>query len=66
MTIANLVENYVAGPISMASGNHIFLRRIIPYAIKTKHISLGNPQARATIKRIHQILGNIVITHNLQ
>ena len=35
------------------------------YAIKTKPVSHGNPQANATIKRIHQVLDNIVRTYNL-
>ena len=34
--------------------------------IKTKTASQGNPQANATIDRIHQVLENILRTYNLQ
>ena len=34
--------------------------------IKTKPTSPGNPQVKATIERIHQLLGNIVRTYNPQ
>ena len=36
------------------------------YEIKMKPDSPGNPQADATIERIHQVLGNLVRTYNLQ
>ena len=36
------------------------------YVIKIKPDSLGNPQANETIYRIHQVLGNLVRTYNLQ
>ena len=36
------------------------------YGIKKKPDSPGNPQANATIERIHQVLENIVRTYNLQ
>ena len=36
------------------------------YGINTKPSSSGNPQANTTIKRIHQLLRNIVRTYNLQ
>ena len=36
------------------------------YGIKTKPDSSGNPQANVTMERIHQLLGNIVRTYNLQ
>ena len=36
------------------------------YGIKTKPVSSGNPQANATLERIHQVLGNLVRTYNLQ
>ena len=36
------------------------------YGIKTKHASSVNPQANATIEIIHQVLGNIVNSYNLQ
>ena len=32
----------------------------------TKHSPQGNPQANATIERIHQVLSNIVRTYNIQ
>ena len=34
--------------------------------INTKPASSGNPCANATIEQIHQVLGNLVITYNLQ
>ena len=36
------------------------------YGIKTKPTSPGNPHVNATIERIHQVLGNLVRTYNLQ
>ena len=36
------------------------------YGIKTKPDSPGNTQAKITIERIHQVLGNIVCKYNLQ
>ena len=36
------------------------------YGIQTKHASSENPQAKATIERIHQVLGNLVHSYNLQ
>ena len=36
------------------------------YGIKTKPASPGNTQANTTIEIIHQVLGNIVRTYNLQ
>ena len=36
------------------------------YVIKTKPASPRNPQANETIDRIHQVLGNLVRTYNLQ
>ena len=36
------------------------------YGIKTKPASSGNQKANATIERLHQILGNLVRTYNLQ
>ena len=35
------------------------------YGVKTKPYSSGNPQANATIDRIHQVLGDLVRTYNL-
>ena len=35
------------------------------YIIKTKSYSSGNPQANATIDRIHQVAGNRVHTYRL-
>ena len=31
-----------------------------------KYASSGNPQVKATIERIHQVLGNLVHSYNLQ
>ena len=36
------------------------------YVINTKPASPGNPQAYAIIERVHQVLGNIVRTYNIQ
>ena len=36
------------------------------YGIKTKPYSPDNPQANTTIERIHQVLGNLGSTSNLQ
>ena len=36
------------------------------YGIKTKPDSLGNPQANRKTKIIHQVLGNLVRTYNIQ
>ena len=36
------------------------------YDINTKPDSPGNPQAKAIIERIHQVLGNLVHTYNIQ
>ena len=36
------------------------------YGIKTKPSPPGNSQANANIERIHQVLGNLVHTYNLQ
>ena len=36
------------------------------YGINTKPASPGNPQANATMERVHQVLGNIVRTYNIQ
>ena len=36
------------------------------YGIKMKPTLSGNPQENATIKKIHQLVGNIVRTYNLQ
>ena len=36
------------------------------YVIKTKPDSPGNQQANATIERIHQVLGSLVYSYNLQ
>ena len=36
------------------------------YGIMTKHASSDNPQAKSTIERIHQVLGNLVHSYNLQ
>ena len=35
------------------------------YVIKTKPASYRNPQANATIERIHQVLGNLIRCFNL-
>ena len=36
------------------------------YGIKTKPASPGKPQADAIVEIIHQVLGNTVLTYNLQ
>ena len=36
------------------------------YVIKTKPDSPGKPQANTIIERIHQVLGNLVQTYNIQ
>ena len=36
------------------------------YGTKNKPASPGNPQVNANIERIHQVLGNLVRTYNLQ
>ena len=36
------------------------------YGTKNKPASPGNPQVNETMERIHQILGNLVRTYNLQ
>ena len=36
------------------------------YGIKTKPDSSGNSQANATIEIIHQLLGNLVRSYNIQ
>ena len=36
------------------------------YGIRKKPAPTGNPQANTTIERIHQVLGNIVRSYNLQ
>ena len=36
------------------------------YGIKKKPDSSGNPQANVTMEQVHQVLGNIVRTYNLQ
>ena len=36
------------------------------YGIKKRPDSSGNPHVNATIERIHQVLGNIVHSYNLQ
>ena len=36
------------------------------YGIKTKPASPGKPQANSTVEIIHQVLGNLVHTYNLQ
>ena len=36
------------------------------YHIKCKPISIKNPQANAILERIHQVIGNMVRTYNLQ
>ena len=36
------------------------------YGIKTKSDSPGNPQSRAIIEILHQVLGDLVRTYNLQ
>ena len=41
------------------------MQKII-YGIKTNPSSPGNPQANVTIERIHQVLGNLARTYNLQ
>ena len=36
------------------------------YGIQKKHASSENPQAKATIEKIHQVLGNLVHSYHLQ
>ena len=36
------------------------------YSIKTKPAPPGNPQANTILERIHQVLGNLVRTYNIQ
>ena len=36
------------------------------YGIKTKSASPGNPQVNAIVEIIHQVLGNLLHTYNLQ
>ena len=78
MTIANLVETtwLVQYPwpveITYDQGGeflgHEFKNGLIEneYSIQTKPASPGNPHANATIERLHQVLGNLVHTRNLQ
>ena len=78
MMIANLVETtwLVRYPwpveITYDQGRqflvHKFKNSVIDnkYGIMTKPYSPGNPQAKKIIERIHQELGNLVLTHNLQ
>ena len=78
MTIAKLVETMwlVQYPwsveITYDQGveflGHEFKSSLIEnnYGIKTNLDSPGNPQANKTIERIHQVLGNLVRTYNLQ
>ena len=78
MTIMNLVETtwLVRYPwpveIMYDQGGeflcHEFKNSLIynEYGLKNKHYSPGNPQSNATIERLHQVLGNLVRTYNLQ
>ena len=78
MTIATLVETMwlVQYPwpavITYYQGGeflgHEFKNSLIQYeyGIETRPASPGNPQANATIERMHQVLGNLVCTYNLQ
>ena len=78
MTIANLVETMwlVRYPwpveITYDQGGEVprrELKNILienEYVIKTKPYSPGNPQANTIIERIHQVLGSLVRTYNLQ
>ena len=78
MTITNLVETTwlvrypwpveitydQGGELLTHKFRNIFIEN--EYGIKTKPASLGNPQENATIERLHQLLGNLVSTYNLQ
>ena len=78
MTTANLVETTwlvrYPWPVEIAYDRggeflgHEFKNSLIEneYVIKTKLAYPGNPQANAIIERIHQVLGNLVRTYNLQ
>ena len=46
---------------------HEFLNNLIEkeYEIRTNPYSSRNPQANATIERIHQVFGNLVRTYNV-
>ena len=78
MTIENLVETTwlvrYPWPVEITSDRggeflgHEFKNILIEneYDIKNKPTSPGNPQANAIIERIHQVLGDLVRTYNLQ
>ena len=78
MTIANLVETtwLVRYPrpveITYNRGGELLgyeFKNILienEYRINTKPDSPRNPHVNATIERIHQVLGNLVRTYNLQ
>jgi hypothetical protein len=36
------------------------------FAIKAKPITVRNPQANAIVKRVHQVIGNIIRTFELE
>jgi hypothetical protein len=36
------------------------------YAIKAKPITIRNPQANAIVERVHQVIGNIIRTFELE
>jgi hypothetical protein len=36
------------------------------YAIKAKPITVRNPQANAIVERVHQVIGNIIRTFELE
>ena len=78
MTIANLVETVwlirYPWPVEITYGrggeffNHGFKNSLIEYkyGIKTNPTSPGNTQENKIKKIIHQVLGNLVSTYNLQ
>ena len=78
MTVANLVETtclvQYTWPVEIMYDQggefrgHEFKNSLIgnEYFIKTKPVSLGNPQSNTIIEIIHQELGNLVRIYNLQ
>ena len=78
MTIVNLVEStwlvQYPCPVEITYDlggelvGHKFKNTLIEneYGIKTKPDSPRNPQGNETIKRLHQVLGSLVRTYNLQ
>jgi hypothetical protein len=73
ITVANKVEQewFSRYPRPRQMGKKIYWPRLSEndkedYAIKAKPITVRSPQANAIVERVHQVIGNIIRTFELE